>query len=140
MAGFIGVPQMNFFDAKLIEENGAYKVIVDGVEVELPEKKQQRLRNNQVKSQDITLGVRPDHISLAQEGEDAVVGTVEVSEMMGSAVHLHAKVGDKEAIIIVPTVDIKEGLNIEPGSKIPFRFPGKLVHLFSNETEENLAY
>ena len=35
------------------------------------------------------LGVRPEHISLAGDASQAVRGTVDVAEMMGSAVHLH---------------------------------------------------
>ena len=37
VAGFIGSPQMNFFDAKLLKKDGVYSVVLDGYEVVLPE-------------------------------------------------------------------------------------------------------
>lgn len=43
VAGFIGMPQMNFFDAELIENAGKYQVEVDGVRVELSEEKEKNL-------------------------------------------------------------------------------------------------
>ena len=43
VAGFIGMPQMNFFDAKLLKEDGKYSVSVGGIKVDLPEAKQSAL-------------------------------------------------------------------------------------------------
>ena len=40
VAGFIGMPQMNFFDAELVEKDGAYSVKVGGIEVALSAEKQ----------------------------------------------------------------------------------------------------
>ena len=50
VAGFIGMPQMNFFDAELIENAGKYQVEVDGVRVELSEEKEKNLAAKGVKS------------------------------------------------------------------------------------------
>ncbi len=43
VAGFIGTPQMNFFDAKLVKEGGKYVVAVGGMKVELSPEKQAAL-------------------------------------------------------------------------------------------------
>ena len=66
VAGFIGMPQMNMFDAKLVEQSGKYSVELGGVSIILSEEKQAALAKNNVKSQEITLGIRPEHIALAQ--------------------------------------------------------------------------
>ena len=97
VAGFIGVPQMNFFDAELVKAEGKYAVTVGGIQVELSEEKQAALTKNGVASQTITLGVRPEHIALMGDGAQMLHGTVDVSEMMGSAVHLHVNVLGKDA-------------------------------------------
>ena len=89
VAGFIGTPQMNFFDAELVKEDGRYAVVLENARVELSEAKQANLARKQVQPGPITLGVRPEHISLAEDASQAVRGTVDVAEMMGSAVHLH---------------------------------------------------
>ena len=84
VAGFIGSPQMNFFDnAKLVKEDGKYAVQLGGTIVELSEEKQVKLAANNVEPQDIVLGVRPEHIELVKDG---IYGKVDVSEMMGSSV------------------------------------------------------
>ena len=136
VAGFIGMPVMNFFDAELEEKNGKYFVKLANYEVELSEDKEARLRKNNVKSQKVTLGVRPDHTDVTKEG--GVEGKVEVSEMMGSSVHLHVNADGKDVIIIVPTQDLKEGFNI--GQAVRFRFNGNVAHVFSKETDKNLEY
>ncbi len=138
VAGFIGTPQMNFFDAELKLKGGKYVVDLAGMEVELSEEKQKALARNEVKAQPITLGVRPEHITLCNSGLNA---KVEVSEMMGSAVHLHATMtGGKNVVIVVQTMDMsgREIGTFNMGDSISFTFNGNVAHLFSVETGENL--
>lgn len=140
VAGFIGMPQMNMFDAKLVEQSGKYSVELDGVSIALSEEKQEALAKNNVKSQEITLGIRPEHIALAQAGKDAITGKVDVSEMMGSAIHLHVNACGRDTIIIVQTMDLKGGEDLSIGSEISFTFSGNAVHVFNKETGENLEF
>jgi len=135
VAGFIGTPQMNFFDAKLVCENGSYAVVLDGMKVVLSEDKQARLAANNVQPQDITLGVRPDHTSIESSGISA---KVEVSEMMGSSIHLHLNYAGKDVILIVPTVDVEK--SYVSGDSVTFSFTGKVAHVFSKETGKNLEW
>ncbi len=132
VAGFIGTPQMNFFDAKLVKDGSKYTVEVSGLKVELSDAKQKALAAKNVPSQDITLGVRPSHVALADNGISA---TVDVSEMMGSEVHLHANANGKDVVIIVPTVDLsgnhKETFGY--GAKINFTFSGNVCHVFDKD-------
>ena len=60
VAGFIGMPVMNFFDAELKREGSKFFVEVGGIKVRLSEDKEERLLKNNVQSQPITLGVRPE--------------------------------------------------------------------------------
>ncbi len=135
VAGFIGMPVMNFFDAKLIREGEKYFVELAGVKVELSAEKEARLLANDVQSQDVTLGVRPEHTDLAETG---VPATVDVSEMMGSSVHLHVTAEGRDVIIIVPTTDMKA--SYRHGDALSFTFSGSVAHVFSKETEKNLEY
>ena len=135
VAGFIGTPVMNFFDAKLLKEQGRYLVEVGGLKVELSEDKQERLAANKVEPQEVTLGVRPEHTDLSQDGVEA---KVDVSEMMGSSVHLHVTAEGRDVIIIVPTIDMKD--NYRMGDTVHFSFDGRVAHVFSKETERNLEF
>ena len=135
VAGFIGMPVMNFFDAELVREGSKYFVEVGGFRQELSPEKEERLLNNDVQSQAITLGVRPEHTDVSETG---VAATVEVAEMMGSSVHLHVNADGHDVIIIVPTTDMKG--NYEMGDTVHFSFDGKVAHVFSKETEKNLEF
>ena len=135
VAGFIGMPVMNFFDAELKREGDKYFVEVGGIKVELSEDKEARLLKNDVQSQPITLGVRPEHTDVAEEGISA---RVDVAEMMGSSVHLHVNADGRDVIIIVPTIDMKGNYNI--GDTVHFTFDGKVAHVFSKETDKNLEF
>ena len=140
VAGFIGMPQMNMFDAKLVEQSGKYSVELGGVSIILSEEKQAALAKNNVKSQEITLGIRPEHIALAEAGKDAITGKVDVSEMMGSAIHLHVNACGRDTIIIVQTMDLTGGEDLSIGSEISFAFGGNAVHVFNKESGENLEF
>ncbi len=135
VAGFIGMPVMNFFDAKLVREGSKYFVEVGGYRQELSPEKEERLYNKDVQSQDITLGVRPEHTDVANTG---VAATVEVAEMMGSSVHLHVNAEGRDVIIIVPTTDMKG--NYEMGDTVRFSFQGNVAHVFSKENDKNLEF
>ncbi len=135
VAGFIGMPVMNFFDAKLVREGSQYFVEVGGYRQELAPEKEERLFNNDVQSQDITLGVRPEHTDVSDTG---VAARVDVSEMMGSSVHLHVNAEGHDVIIIVPTVDMKG--NYEMGDTVHFSFAGNVAHVVSKTTEKNLEF
>ena len=134
VSGFIGTPQMNYFDAELLLEGGKYYVKVDDYKVEVSDDKQQRLSANNVPAQKITLGVRPDHMVVGNEGID---GLVNVSELMGPAAHLHMTVKDKDVIVIVSTLG---GYVNYVGQTIKLGFSGSHVHLFSKENERNLEF
>ena len=135
VAGFIGTPQMNLFDAQLVKNGEKYAVVMDGVTVELSDEKQERLRAHNVQPQDITLGVRPDHLMLCA---DAIKGKVDVSELMGSSVHLHVTAGGRDVIVIVPTNGA--ATHFPMGSEVNLIFGGNVAHVFSKETGNNLEW
>ena len=135
VAGFIGMPVMNFFDAELKREGNKFFVEVGGIKVELSPEKEERLLKNNVQSQPVTLGVRPEHTDVADTG---ITAKVDVSEMMGSSVHLHVNADGRDVIIIVPTIDMKGNYNI--GDTVHFTFDGKVAHVFSKETDKNLEF
>ncbi len=141
VAGFIGVPQMNFFDAKLLSEDGKYSVELGGKSFPVSEEKEKKLKANGIGSREITLGVRPEHIALIGEGEKMLHGTVDVSEMMGSSVHLHINSLGQDVIIIAQTMDFEGEFRngFTNGQTVAYTFGGNVMHLFDKETGENLT-
>ena len=134
VSGFIGMPQMNYFNAKLVNEGGKYAVAVENCKVVLSDEKQKNLAAHKVAAQDITLGVRPSHITLS-DSANTIAATVDVSEMMGSEVHLHANAMGRDVVIIVPTMDLS-GNHKETfgrGAQIKFNFSGNVCHVFDKD-------
>jgi multiple sugar transport system ATP-binding protein len=129
VAGFIGVPMMNFFDGRLDRKaDGSYEVVVDGVHFGLSKEKQATLAANKAEAQAVTVGVRPEHIVPVTEGAGSLEGTVEVSELMGSSQHLHVSACGKECVIIQPANDA-----VRMGDRIRFSFSPDTIHVFGSD-------
>ena len=137
VAGFIGSPQMNMFDGKLVKVNGKYAVELSGYTVELSEDKQAALAANNVEEQEVYLGVRPEHMDLTAGG---IKAKVEVNELMGSTVHLHVNIGGKDTIAIVDTMNLSgaEMAALAAGNMVELGYPGNVCHVFNKETGVNL--
>ena len=135
VAGFIGTPQMNFFDGSLVKRNGRYFIETDGLSVELSEDKQQRLAAKDVAEQQVTVGVRPEHVIIGQSG---IPAKVDVSEMMGSSVHLHMSALGGDMIAIVPLNG--EAAHYPMGMDVKLSFGGHVVHVFSKDGNKNLEW
>ena len=136
VAEFIGSPKMNIFDAELVKETDQYAVRLANLTVTLSEDKQAALKANNVEPQPIRLGVRPEHITLGQ----GIDGRVDVSEMMGSSVHLHVTSMGRDVVMVVSTMNMTgaEVAALSNGSPVQFSFPGHVCHLFDRENGINL--
>ena len=140
VAGFIGSPQMNIFDdVQLKKVKGKYAVELGGHTVVLSDDKQERLTKNNVKEQKVKLGLRPEHIALSTDGT-GVSGAISVHEMMGSSVHLHITVGDKDIVAIVDISNMTFGQvqALHSGVHVKLVFGGNNCHVFDAETGINL--
>ena len=139
VAGFIGTPQMNIFDAQLVREGEGYAVELGGAHVALSAEKTARLTACGVESQPIKLGLRPEHLMLTEQ-DNAVFASVDVSEMMGSAVHIHVDACGQDVVIVVPLGEEEEDASLPVGKPVRFIFRGSAAHLFDVETGRNLEY
>lgn len=139
VGGFIGTPQMNFFQGQLLKRNGRYLVSAGGYTVELSAEKQERLENCGTEEQEIILGVRPEHLKITLEGIPAELG---VREMMGSSVHVHLTAMDREAVAVVSGMDDTGHFlsNIPQTGQVYLSFHGNAVHLFDPATQRNLEF
>ena len=134
-----------------------------GAKILLSEDKQARLAANKIEPRPVTVGTRPEHISLDHVDGGMLEGVVEVSEMMGSSVHLHLNAYGRDCIIelsendewhnhkvegqIKGTGSIKK---IDDGAYISFPMPVRTIEyalgtatafvLFVADTKTNDAY
>ena len=141
VAGFIGMPQMNFFDGQLVADGDHYYVKIMDATMELSPEAQAALKAKGVPSKAVTIGIRPEHISFAESaGAHCLTGSVDVSEMMGSEIHLHVNAGGRDVVLRIPTTELsaEHKGGIAYGTQVHFTFRGDLMHLFDPETEKNL--
>ena len=131
VAGFIGMPVMNFFDnCKLLLENGVYYAEIRGVKFKLSDFQQKALKQNNQQPCDIVAGIRPQHIHV---GEGQLTAKVEVSEMMGSEYS-----NQDEVVMVVPTVGLDTDVSM--GATVQFTTAPDLIQLFDKATSNNLIW
>ena len=144
VAEFIGAPKMNTIKAKLVRGDGEYHVAACGAVLKVGGEKGQMLRDMNGPTQDIILGVRPEHMVLAPEDDaNAIDCTLEVNEMMGSEYHLHVVTDDGNKLIVrIPTITLTHDQreSLVPGVKLKVTCEGKVMHFFDTESEVNILY
>ena len=135
VAGFIGSPQMNFFEnCQLTKTADSYTLTVMGETVTLTAEQSAKLAAAGVESRSVTAGVRPVHIAL---GESGIPAEVDVSELMGSELHLHLAANGQDVVAVIPTANI-DPMAYARHTAVKFGFDAKLVHLFDADSEKNL--
>ncbi|MBQ1838017.1 MAG: sn-glycerol-3-phosphate ABC transporter ATP-binding protein UgpC [Ruminococcus sp.] len=136
VAGFIGMPVMNFFaGCKLLLEGGKYYAEIRGVKFLLDEFQQKALKQRDEKPREIVCGVRPQHITV---GEGDLTAKVEVSELLGTEFNLHARSNQDNIVMVIPTMDLKADVSM--GTTIHFTVQPKLIQLFDKDTSNNLIW
>jgi multiple sugar transport system ATP-binding protein len=130
VAGFIGSPAMNFADVVINDAGGGLWAESPGLRIKVPPARTERMRA--YKGQHVTLGIRPEDLRIAADGDaDYAFDTVvDVVEPLGSEILLDLKAGPTALVARVdPTVRVKthEAMRL---SMMPER-----LHFFDNRTE-----
>ncbi len=145
VAGFIGSPQMNFIESKLLKEGDDFYVEFGsedtktraGVKykVKLPAEKNKDDRLVPYVGKEIIMGIRPEHVHneeelLAIHTDGIVEADVEVTELMGAETYLYMNCeGQAINARVAPTNTAR------PGDKIKIAFETSKIHLFDKDTE-----
>jgi len=144
VAEFIGAPKMNTFKTTLVKGDGEYCVTPFGVSLKVDGEKGEMLKEKGVSTQEIILGVRPEHMTLADpDDQNAIPCTLEVNEMMGSEYHLHVTTSDGTRLVVrIPTIslDSAQRASLVAGASLKITFEGKVMHFFDPESEVNILY
>ncbi|NJM08857.1 TOBE domain-containing protein, partial [Candidatus Gracilibacteria bacterium] len=139
VAGFIGSPAMNFFEAKLDRGNGGLVInVADAFHVPVPASKSEKLGSHAGKS--VYFGIRPEDVHDAHYvprgvDESAKISTnINVVEPMGAEVFAYIENGGKEFVgRFDPRSNARTGQNIEVVLDMD------KMHLFDRETEKALV-
>ncbi|SHH96122.1 ABC transporter ATP-binding protein [Clostridium grantii] len=135
VAEFIGSPQMNFCDAKLVETNGKLCASFGKVSIELPQEDSAILKEKGLLGKEIILGIRPENMDndaefLSKHPGTIVNAKVEVTELMGAETFIYATIEEKAF-----TIRVNGSSSAKAGDTIKVAFNEEKIHIFDKETE-----
>ncbi len=131
VAGFIGTPQMNFLDAIIRkDQQGWYLELIGNKQHSIRLDKSLKELNKYLDCP-VTLGIRPEHISLVADSE--ISAQVDVLENLGSESFLYLNCVDSQ--IVVKT---SGACKVAPEACVSLEFQRSKIHLFEKETETAL--
>jgi multiple sugar transport system ATP-binding protein len=142
VAGFIGSPAMNFIAGTVARDDGALHFHAAGDELALPIPAAHRERLGRYEGKALTLGVRPEDISVARAAGDGGNGgagahatlRLDVVEPMGNEIFLYARGDAYELTSRIPPQPLPP-----PGQPIPLAFDLDKLHFFDPDTEASVA-
>jgi multiple sugar transport system ATP-binding protein len=125
VAGFIGSPKMNFIKGKATQTGKNINVILsDGSKIALPARTA-KLDG----TQDVTLGIRPEHIAIVAKGKADTSGTVRLAEYLGSESMFYMSMTDGSDISVKA-----DGLTKAANrAKLLLNMPVEACHLFDSK-------
>ena len=131
VAGFIGMPPMNIFEALCMEnEQSGIEIAVGDYKIALPESKGKILRKKGYIGRNILLGVRPENIVMASKG---LTGQIGVYEMLGAEAYAYINYNN-----MTVTIRVNAEEKIKKGDQISFKFQEDKIHLFDDRTGKRI--
>lgn len=148
VAGFMGSPQMNFINGKLISQDGniyfefgserSRRTAEKKFKILIPKSKNYKNKLDDYIDKEVILGIRPENISdekrhLESSPEGIVEAKVEVTELMGAETYLYLDCeGNKLIARVAPTTTANNG------DEIRVAFDVNKVHIFDKDTEKTV--
>lgn len=134
VAGFIGSPAMNFFDATLVEQDGKLVIDTGAFRLKLPPEKAEAARPYAGK--EIIFGVRPEDIHDNEFTPPGIrvepfTAEVDVTELMGNEIFVYLITGKKQ---FIARFDPRTSARV--GNKVDVAFNMDNIHMFDRETEQ----
>jgi len=139
VAGFIGMPEMNFFDATLVNNNGSTELKFGPYTLKIPADRAAKIDASYI-GKEVTMGVRPEDIKddeehLRKNPENIFDVGVEVVELMGSETYLYLKMEGKDGNV---TARVPPTSKARVGDTVKVAFNANKVHIFDKETEMSI--
>ena len=133
VAGFIGSPQMNFFDAKCVVKDGKAVLELGPHTITLPEAQSKALVDGGYDGKVVVMGIRPEdvHDRKMKETDSVVEAPVKVYELLGAEVYLYAEL---EGANMTARVDPRTAA--KAGDVVKFALDVERLHIFDKETEK----
>ena len=139
VAGFIGSPQMNFIEAKVVESGSDVMLMFGSHSIKLPESKAKKLIEGGYSDKEVVFGIRPEDVKdeeafIANSPGSVLDATVRVYEMLGAEVFLYFAIDQFEM-----TVRVNPRTTARPGDTIKIAIDVSKIHIFDKDTEKTIT-
>ncbi len=142
VAGFIGSPEMNLLEARLLATDAGLAVDVGGARLPLAADKAAALAAlPRLADSAVTFGLRPEHIGLsprAQGDSVPVRALLRFTEHMGSEIYLHADLGSLPLTARIPAEQALALAGLSRGDPLTLYLQMSACHLFDAASGVNL--
>lgn len=132
VAGFIGTPQMNFFDVTVQKQGSKLNVKFANGEVQSYDLSVMRTIDEAYmdgEEHEVTLGIRGENITLDENG---LTTKLTIKEILGNTTQMFVKLTPESGDSVVC---INDRNDYRPGDEVKVKFDEKRIHLFDKETE-----
>jgi len=120
VASFIGSPRMNLVKGKVVAGDGTI-ALADGSQTRLS-----GIERPLTIGEEVTIGIRPEHMSAGSAGLVPLTGSVDVVERLGEASYVYMHLADGTNV----TLRIPGDSAVEPGAPLTASATAGAVHLF----------
>lgn len=143
VAGFIGLPSMNFIKCQLKNENQSMYFTLGDEKVYLPKSKSDLLIKKGYENKNVIIGIRPEHITnnIGMKDRDkeyissSISVKVDLSEMLGDKTNIYFKIDDNDLTAI-----FQDNCNLGLGDEAKVLIYTKNICIFDEKSEKNILY
>ena len=139
VAGFMGMPPMNFIDCKVVKSGADILLMFGSHSIKVPDSKAERLIALDAVDKEVVLGIRPEDIHdeqlfIESSPESVIDARINIYEMLGAEVYLYFTIDQFDI-----TARVDSRTTARPGDTVQFAFDLSKIHIFDKETEEILV-
>ena len=136
VAGFMGMPPMNFIDCKVVKSGADVLLMFGSHSIKVPDAKAQKLISGDFLDKEVVLGIRPEDIHdeqlfIESSPESVIDARINIYEMLGAEVYLYFTIDQFDI-----TARVNARTTARPGDTVQFAFDLSKIHIFDKETEE----
>ena len=136
VAGFMGMPPMNFIDCKVVKSGADVLLMFGSHSIKVPDSKAERLIALDAIDKEVVLGIRPEDIHdeqlfIESSPESVIDARINIYEMLGAEVYLYFTIDQFDI-----TARVNARTTSRPGDTVQFAFDLSKIHIFDKETEE----
>ena len=133
---FMGMPPMNFIDCKVVKSGADVLLMFGSHSIKVPEAKANKLIAGGFIDKDVVLGIRPEDIHdeqlfIESSPESVIDARINIYEMLGAEVYLYFTIDQFDI-----TARVNARTTARPGDTVQFAFDLSKIHIFDKESEE----